>query len=248
MQQSNKFWNASIEQLKQGYVEEKDTFACLLCEKQIEKGQIYVDKDKYYEAERYMQMHIEHAHESVFHSLMQMNKKLTGLTEHQNKLLRLFYDGKNDTEIKQEMGVGSNSTIRNHRFSLKEKERQAKIFLVMMELLHEKDQHAPQFVEVHKTATMLDDRYNITKKEQEDVLKKYLVDGQLKRFPRKEKFKLIILSEIIQKFKVDKSYIEKEVNEILKTFYVDYVTLRRYLIEYGFLDRKDDGSQYWVKT
>ncbi|HDR8220879.1 TPA: DUF2087 domain-containing protein, partial [Bacillus cereus] len=26
-----------------------------------------------------------------------------------------------------------------------------------------------------------------------------------------------------------------------------FVTLRRYLIEYGFLDRTDDGSQYWVK-
>ncbi|MBJ6950597.1 DUF2087 domain-containing protein, partial [Vibrio cholerae] len=29
--------------------------------------------------------------------------------------------------------------------------------------------------------------------------------------------------------------------------YPDFVTLRRYLIEYGFLDRTDDGSQYWVK-
>jgi hypothetical protein len=30
--------------------------------------------------------------------------------------------------------------------------------------------------------------------------------------------------------------------------YDDYVTVRRYLIEYGFLDRKDDGSQYWLKA
>ena len=29
--------------------------------------------------------------------------------------------------------------------------------------------------------------------------------------------------------------------------YEDYVHIRRYLIEYGFLDRKADGSAYWVK-
>lgn len=39
----------------------------------------------------------------------------------------------------------------------------------------------------------------------------------------------------------------KEFNEIIKTAYYDYVTVRRFLIEYGFLDRKPDGSQYWLK-
>ncbi len=35
---------------------------------------------------------------------------------------------------------------------------------------------------------------------------------------------------------------------ILKPIYHDYVMIRRYLIEYGFLDRHRDGSAYWVKT
>jgi hypothetical protein len=42
-------------------------------------------------------------------------------------------------------------------------------------------------------------------------------------------------------------YAEKEINEILKAIYEDYVMLRRYLIEYGFIDRKSDGSEYWLK-
>jgi len=57
----------------------------------------------------------------------------------------------------------------------------------------------------------------------------------------------VILREIIKRFQNDRIYTEKEVNEILKAIYDDYVTLRRYLIEYGFLDRKLDGNQYWIK-
>ena len=53
--------------------------------------------------------------------------------------------------------------------------------------------------------------------------------------------------EISKRFQIGKIYGEKEVNQILKMVYEDYVTLRRYLIEYGFLDRKPDGSQYWLK-
>jgi hypothetical protein len=56
---------------------------------------------------------------------------------------------------------------------LKEKERQAKIFVTMMELLKEKDKHAPAFVPIHKTAKMLDERYNITEDEQAEIVKKY---------------------------------------------------------------------------
>ena len=35
--------------------------------------------------------------------------------------------------------------------------------------------------------------------------------------------------------------------EILKRIYEDNATIRRYLIEYGFLDRSKDCSKYWVK-
>jgi len=58
---------------------------------------------------------------------------------------------------------------------------------------------------------------------------------------------LIALRKIAEKFQNSRIYREKEVNEILKGYYDDYVTLRRYLIEYGFLARKSDGSQYWLK-
>lgn len=247
---SDNFWNASLEELKRGYIQESDSYICLLCGEKIEKGIIYRHDETFYEAERYMRIHIESAHQSVFDYLIGLDKKLTGLTDHQNHLLRLFYQGKSDKEVQAEMGIGSTSTIRHHRFALKEKERQAKTFLAIMELLKEKDQHAPAFVPPHKTAKMVDDRYAVTEEEQKEITKKFLpegINGRLKKFPPKEKQRLIILREITGRFEKDRIYPEKEINQILETIYDDYVLIRRYLIEYGFLERKSDGSQYWLK-
>ncbi|MDN4525713.1 DUF2087 domain-containing protein [Fictibacillus fluitans] len=246
---SDRFWEAPLEDLKNGYLEEKEQYVCLLCGNEVEKGMIYPRDNKLYEAEKFMNLHIQHEHGSVFTYLIGLNKKLTGLTDHQNRLLRLFYEGKSDTEIKQEMEVGSTSTIRNHRFVLKEKERQAKMLLTLMELLKEKDEHAPSLIAPHQTATMVDDRYNVTKQEQEKMLKKYFIEDSrtLKTFPAKEKQKLVVLREISTLFHAKETYSEKDVNEVLKSVYHDFVTLRRYMIEYGFLDRKSDGSSYWLK-
>ncbi|HJV45864.1 MAG TPA: DUF2087 domain-containing protein [Bacillota bacterium] len=250
MNGSELFWNASLEELKRGYTQMGDHYFCLLCGEVTERGIVYKNEGVFYEAERSMRVHIEKVHQSVFDYLTKLDKKLTGLTEHQNTLLQLFYQGKGDAQIQQEMNIGSASTIRNHRFVLKEKERQAKVFLAIMELLKEKDAYAPAFIEVHKTARMVDERYNVTEEENEKILKKYLPEGTsgpLLKFPLKEKQKLVVLREIAKLFEGDHIYNEKEVNQILKAVYEDYVTIRRYLIEYGFMDRKSDGSQYWVK-
>ncbi len=251
MDLSERFWNATLEQLKHGYIQEEDQIVCLLCGKSMERGIVYAEAGVFYEAEKYMRLHIANIHQSVFDYLIGLDKKVTGLTDHQNSLLRLFYQGKNDKEVQMEMKIGSTSTIRNHRFALKEKERQSKVFLAIMECLAEKDKHAPSFVDPHKTAKMVDERYNVTLEENEAILNKYFAsgtEGPLKAFPRKEKQKLVVLREIAKRFNGEKIYKEKEVNAILQPVFADFVTLRRYLIEYGFLDRKPDGSQYWLKN
>lgn len=69
----------------------------------------------------------------------------------------------------------------------------------------------------------------------------------MKTFPAKEKYKLVILRELASDFEKNRKYDEKEVNEIIKNRYPDFVTIRRYLIEYGFMERKPDGSEYWLK-
>ena len=71
------------------------------------------------------------------------------------------------------------------------------------------------------------------------------VDGSLKMIPSQAKKIKIILEYVIDAFKFDAYYSEKEVNEILKKFNPDMAILRRYLVDYRFLDREKDGSQYW---
>lgn len=247
---SELFWSTSWEEFKRGYIEAANSFTCLLCGKELEKGIVYNEEGVLYEAERYMRVHIEKTHGSVFDYLINLDRKLTGLTEHQKSLMQLFYQGQSDSEVQEAMGIGSASTIRNHRFVLKEKERQSKVFLAMMELLKEKDKYAPAFLSLHKNATMIDDRYNITEEEREKILKTYFtegLDGPLKSLPGRQKHIVVILRELARYFDPEKAYAENEVNQILQDFYDDYASLRRYLIDYGFLDRNATGSKYWLK-
>lgn len=247
---SELFWNSGIETLKKGYLAEDDYYICLLCNKKIEKGLIYQYNGSLYEAEKFMKIHIASTHQSVFEYLVNLDKKLTGLSEHQKNLLQLFYQGKSDSEIQDELGIGSSSTIRNHRFVLKEKEHQARIFLVLMELLKENSKKTTEFLSPHKTAKMIDDRYKITSEEETKIILKYFTegpDGPLKTFDMKEKSKIVVLSQIVKHFSHNRVYSEKQVNEILKSVYPDFATIRRYLIEYGFMDREPDCSEYWLK-
>ncbi|MGZ4031026.1 MAG: DUF2087 domain-containing protein [Tumebacillaceae bacterium] len=250
---SELFWNASVEEIKRGYVyqEDSEAYTCLVCGNSYERGVMYSDDGVYYEAEKFARVHLEKEHSSMFDYLISLEKKFTGLTDLQKSLLTYFHQGVSDREIVEQMDSGSTSTIRNHRFTLREKEKQAKVFLAIMGLLEGKSQAKTKFITVHKTATMVDERYAITEDENEEILQTYFkegLDGPLSEFPKKQKRKLAILRHLIKRFDRKQKYTEAQVNEILKAAYHDYVWLRRYLIEYGFLDREADGNAYWVKV
>lgn len=114
---------------------------------------------------------------------------------------------------------------------------------------HSKQNKEHQLIHFHKEAKMVDDRYAITEAEKKQVLSTYFkqgIEGPLDIFPSMEKRKVIVLQNIISRFERNKIYTEKEVNEILKSIYSDYVTIRRYLIEYGFMHRSKDCTTYWL--
>ena len=95
----------------------------------------------------------------------------------------------------------------------------------------------------------MEERFLITSKEREKVLGNYFkqgVNGPLDVFPSKEKRKYIIAQEVIKRFDVGKVYLEKEINELLQTVHEDFATIRRFLIDYRFMNRSDDGKEYWI--
>jgi DNA-binding transcriptional ArsR family regulator len=64
------------------------------------------------------------------------------------------------------------------------------------------------------------------------------VQGERIRFvPAQQKKKLVLLRWLLEKFEKERAYTEKEVNEIIEPHYSDYCTLRRYLVDFGFMTR-----------
>ncbi len=93
-------------------------------------------------------------------------------------------------------------------------------------------------------------KFDVTEKDIVEAKSKYiesLSPFKLKVFPSKEKKKYVLLRFLIELFDEHTKYNEFEVNQILKPVYDDYVILRRYLVDYGYLDRLDNGKAYWVK-
>lgn len=255
MNESNKelFWDANIEEVKKGYIELEDSYKCIICEEEFTKGRIYEIDSMLYDSRKAIELHILEKHGSTLEYLLEMNPAFIGVSEVQRELLLLMSSGLSDKEMAIKLGVAQ-STIRNHRYKLREKEKQARLFLAMMELITSNTKKKVNkldkdtLCDAHKTATTLDDRYNITDKERENTIKTYIDEnGAIKTFPSKEKKKLIILSEVVKNFSKGKKYSEKEVNRILQRIYEDYATIRRALIEYGFVERSNDCSSYWVK-
>ncbi len=249
MEREELFWSAPIDALKKGYMYNESTsqYTCLFCGYILESGIIHEYAGLMMTSKKRMSRHIQEDHGGVFNYLLNLNKKFTGLTENQREVLTCFYDNKSDKETAGELSL-TDSTIRNYRFKLREKEKQAKIMVTLMDLLKENTSKEKTYIEPRPTATMVDDRYAITADESEKIVKRYFTEeGYLKDLPAKEKRKIIILREITKLFKPDTPYKEHEINHILKRIYDDHVILRRYLIQYGFLDRKKDGSRYWVK-
>lgn len=67
-----------------------------------------------------------------------------------------------------------------------------------------------------------------------------------KNFPKNNFQKQVILLTIVRDFKDKKTYSEEQVNEIIKKYFEDYVLIRRELINFGYMMRNPENSNYWV--
>jgi DNA-binding transcriptional ArsR family regulator len=79
--------------------------------------------------------------------------------------------------------------------------------------------------------------------EEERVLRQYFRGGKLTELPAKRSKRLAVLDRLALEFDIGVHYREREVNEVLRRFGDDYATLRRYLVDEGFLSR--DRGEYW---
>lgn len=69
-------------------------------------------------------------------------------------------------------------------------------------------------------------------------------DGRLSHIPQQSKKLRVVLDASITLFDQEKVYREKEVNEKLAAVADDTAALRRYLVDYQYMARSRDGSEY----
>lgn len=82
------------------------------------------------------------------------------------------------------------------------------------------------------TAQVEEDAYR------QKVVNTFLRRGRLINIPAQLKKRQIVLERLVQEFEPDRTYTEREVNQILVEFHDDVATLRRGMIEHGFMQRE----------
>lgn len=75
------------------------------------------------------------------------------------------------------------------------------------------------------------------------VFRAFLRNGRLLSMPAQHGKRLVVLEHFARVFEPGRYYSESEVSAILCAFYDDYVTLRRHLVDEGFLTR--ESGTYW---
>ena len=200
-----KIENLSIDDIKRGYIfnDDLNCYSCIKCTKTYEVGEIYKIGNRFFEASKAIELHVELEHSDYLEQLLNSDSKYNTLTENQKQLFQLFISDLPDKEIAKQVGV-STSTIRHQKFIFREKAKQAKLYLALYESVFEdKSNKSSTIIPIHEHARMVDERYG-------------------------------------------KKYSEKEVNQILESIYDDFATIRRYLIEYGFMSRNKECTKYWL--
>ena len=83
--------------------------------------------------------------------------------------------------------------------------------------------------------------------EEENAVLRAFFDGpRLRQIPASRKKRVVVLRRLLERFAPGRDYTEAEVNEMLREAYDDVATLRRELVDYGFMAR--DRGIYRLAT
>ena len=239
----------SIKELTAGVRNAGDALICVVCGMAFQNGVVYPSGGQLLEARLALTRHISRVHGGMLKVLSELSEETNGLTDIQRTVIMLLGEEQSDREIAKALGGKAESTVRNHRYHLRRRITEAKILSAIGALLSVTTKSGDEFITFHDDIPTRDERIVTTRSEAEAILARYVDTSEgfrLTKFPRKEKEKLVLLKRITAEFERTRTYTEPEVNQILKPIYDDYVTVRRYLIEYRFLERKPGGAEYWV--
>ncbi len=75
------------------------------------------------------------------------------------------------------------------------------------------------------------------------VLRTFIRNGRLITIPAVRAKRLVVLDHLAQEFEPGLRYLERDVNDILRQYHPDVASLRRYMVDEGFMER--EAGEYW---
>ncbi len=238
----------SVAEIESGIEERAQGYRCLLCGEEFCRGEVYPMEGRFFDATHAVARHVEAVHGPRLEGLLEGSDSL-GLTEKQKKLMRMIAAGMSDAQIAAESGV-TPATVRSQRFVFREKAKQARVYLAAYGLM-EQAKKAAQLKAEREDKTMQVGKYTMAAQEYERYVANAFYTTQplkLRAIPAREKRCAVVIDKIAAQFRLGVDYTEKQVNTILEAIEEgEYVVLRRYLVEYGYLGRERDGSRYWLE-
>jgi hypothetical protein len=70
------------------------------------------------------------------------------------------------------------------------------------------------------------------------VLANFFEGPRLKSIPARRKQRVIVLQHLLERFDPARTYSEPQVNDLLRAAHDDVATLRRELVDYGYMERE----------
>ena len=177
--------------------------------------------------------HVAQAHGSPLAALLALDKSLTGLTDTQKALIQQWQAGASDARIAGERGTSA-STLRNQRFALREREREARLFLAILSLAGLSTRQQKRRAPVGAPDA------------RGDGVDQFFHQGRLQAMPAKESKRHAVMLRFLALFAPDRHYTDREVRELISPVWADSAVVRRYLVDTGLLCRTKDGRSYWL--
>lgn len=75
------------------------------------------------------------------------------------------------------------------------------------------------------------------------IVRRFVAGGRLVTIPARRSKRRLVLDWLAQEFEPGRIYSEATVNTVLKRHHPDYASLRRYLVDEGFMER--GHGLYW---
>lgn len=131
----------SVEDLINGYVydKEKESYTCVFCGEIFREGYIYQYGNKLCNAKKMVELHILEKHESSFEFLLNLDKKHTNLTDRQREIHNIIYNETDNRIIAEKMET-TPATVRSYKFKMRERLRQAKVYMAIFSLIEEENE------------------------------------------------------------------------------------------------------------